>query len=71
MRKWIQSTAPDEPREEKNYDHVPNLLLQLARTPKERPTINIDANSIDGLTADDISLEEYEPHASIDFGVAE
>lgn len=71
LRTWIDENAPPEPAEVRNYDHVPNLLEQLARTPGERPTIHVADKHIDDLEVDDITLEGYDPEPKLTFGVAE
>jgi thymidylate synthase len=70
---WIEANAPEgatDPRG-KPYDHVPGLLRQLTREPKQRPNIRVADKPLDELEADDIELENYESHPGIDFGVAE
>ena len=69
VRDWVEETAPAE--EEPGYDHVPGLLLQCSRQPRERPGIEIADVSFEDLTADDITLQGYEPAPYIPFGVAE
>jgi thymidylate synthase len=69
VRDWLQAQhdAPD-PDE---YDHVPGLLEQCAREPRDRPTLDLDADGIDDFTADDVALHGYDPAPGISFGVAE
>ena len=69
VRDWVEETAPAE--EEPGYDHVPGLLSQCSRQPRERPSIEIVDVPLDDLTADDITLREYEPAPYISFEVAE
>lgn len=65
---WVEEEAPDDPE---NYDHVPGLLRQLSRTPKERPEIEVADKPVDELTYDDIHLHKYNSHDGLKFGVAE
>jgi len=72
-KEWIDETAPDgntDPRG-KPYDHVPGLLTQLSRDPRELPTIEIAEKPLDELEFDDVTLTDYDPHPGLDFGVAE
>lgn len=64
----IEEHAPsqDEP-----YDHVPGLLEQLGRQPKERPTLDVADKSLDELTAEDIQLKDYDSYDGLTFAVAE
>ncbi len=73
IKDWIQDVAPDGQNDSrgKPYDHVPGLLEQLSREPRERPSIDITDKPIDGLAFDDIQLRDYDSHEGIDFGVAE
>jgi len=71
VREWLESNAPAEPEDESGYDHVPNLLEQLAREPRERPTIEVADKPLDELAASDISLSGYDPAPGLDFSVAE
>jgi thymidylate synthase len=66
---WVASEAPGD--NEGDMDHVPNLLTQLSREPNERPEIRIDADSLADLDYEDVSLEGYDPHPGLSFGVAE
>ncbi|KTG08376.1 thymidylate synthase [Haloprofundus marisrubri] len=69
VSEWLEETAPDE--ENDGYDHVPGLLRQLSREPRERPTIDIADKPLAELTFDDIELSEYDPAEGIRFAVAE
>ncbi|MFB6076613.1 MAG: thymidylate synthase, partial [Candidatus Nanohaloarchaea archaeon] len=51
--------------------HVPGLLEQLTREPKERPSIRVADKDIDDLTYDDIEVVDYDSHDGIRFKVAE
>jgi thymidylate synthase len=69
VREWLEREAPTE--EASNYDHVPNLLTQLTREPRERPRIEIADEPLDELEHDDIRLREYDPAPGLEFAVAE
>ena len=71
VREWVESAAPAEPEGEENYDHVPGLLTQLSREPRERPRIEIADGPLDELTYDDVRLEGYDAAEGIRFAVAE
>ncbi|SFH06810.1 thymidylate synthase [Halopelagius inordinatus] len=71
VRDWVVAAAPDEPEDAEDYDHVPGLLEQCSRTPRERPTIEVAEKPLDELTYDDIRLREYDPADGIRFAVAE
>ncbi len=71
VRDWLEETAPTEPEEETGFDHVPNLLEQLSRTPRDRPTVAITETTIDTFSVDDVTLEGYDPHPRLRFAVAE
>lgn len=70
VRDWITATAPPDP-DDNNYDHVPRLLTQLSRTPKDRPRIDIATKPVDALSYDDIELVDYTSHPGLSFAVAE
>jgi len=69
VREWLEAEAPAE--DEAGYDHVPGLLEQCAREPRERPRIDVADVPMDDLEFDDIRLREYDPAPGIDFEVAE
>ncbi|MDJ1433407.1 thymidylate synthase [Halostagnicola sp. A-GB9-2] len=71
VKSWLESEAPAEAEGDERFDHVPGLLEQLAREPLERPTLEVADVSIDELTAEDVSLEDYESHDGLEFAVAE
>lgn len=77
IREWVLENAPadedaDDPAaHEYGYDHVPGLLEQLARTPGERPRLEIADKPLDELTADDFELTNYESDDGLGFSVAE
>jgi len=71
IREWVQETAPDERAETDGSDHVPGLLTQLARQPRERPRIEVADKPLDDLTVADVELHGYEPADGIRFAVAE
>ena len=64
-------TAPAEPDGETGYDHVPGLLTQLSREPRERPRIEVADRPLDDLEYDDVRLREYDPAPGLEFAVAE
>ncbi|MEZ3115223.1 thymidylate synthase [Halobaculum sp. MBLA0147] len=68
---WVETTAPPEPDGDERADHVPGLLRQLAREPRERPEIEVADVPLDELTADDVTLHGYDPAPGIEFAVAE
>ncbi|WP_181685658.1 thymidylate synthase [Halorhabdus salina] len=70
VKAWIASEAPPEPGTE-NADHVPNLLEQLTREPRERPTIDVAEKPLAALDFEDIQLREYESAPGLEFAVAE
>ena len=69
VRDWIEGTAP--PEDEDRYDHVPGLLTQLTREPRERPSIEIAEKPLDELEYGDFELVDYDPAPAISFAVAE
>jgi len=71
IREWIEENAPEEREGEERYDHVPGLLKQLSREPRERPDMMVPSKSIDEMKYDDFQLENYDPHPGIKFSVAE
>ena len=71
VREWLEEAAPPEADGEERYDHVPGLLEQCAREPRERPTIDVADVSLDELSFDDVELSGYDPAPGIRFGVAE
>ncbi len=66
---WIEKNAPKE--KEKGFDHLPRLLKQLSRKPREKPKIMIKDKPLDKLKFKDFELKNYNPHPGIDFEVAE
>jgi thymidylate synthase len=71
VRDWVVDAAPDEPDGAEDYDHVPGLLEQCSRTPRERPTVDVADKPLDELTSDDVALRGYDPAEGIRFAVAE
>ncbi|MFB6131186.1 MAG: thymidylate synthase [Salinigranum sp.] len=71
VREWVESTAPDEANGEEGYDHVPGLLTQCSREPRERPRIEVADKPLDELEFDDVRLQGYDPAPGIRFSVAE
>jgi thymidylate synthase len=71
VRAWLEDAAPAEPDGETGYDHVPGLLTQLSREPRERPRIEVADRPLDDLEYDDVRLREYDPAPGLEFAVAE
>jgi thymidylate synthase len=69
VREWLVDAAPAE--EEADHDHVPNLLEQCAREPRERPRIEIADVPMDDLTFEDVRVRGYDPAPGLEFAVAE
>ncbi|QGN06289.1 thymidylate synthase [Halorhabdus sp. CBA1104] len=70
VKDWIEAEAPPEPGAE-HADHVPNLLEQLTREPRERPTIDVAKKPLPDLEFEDIQLRGYESAPGLEFAVAE
>ena len=70
-REWLEDTAPPEADGEERYDHVPGLLEQCAREPRDRPEIDVADVPLDELTYEDVELSGYDPAPGIRFAVAE
>jgi thymidylate synthase len=70
VKAWIEDAAPPEPGTE-NADHVPNLLEQLTREPRERPTIEVADEPLDDLAFEDVQLRDYDAASGLEFAVAE
>ena len=68
VRDWLQENAPEQ---DEPYDHVPNLLKQLSRKPRERPEMEIADKPIDQLEFNDFKLKNYNPYPGLNFEVAE
>ena len=71
ISEWVSSAAPPESEGHERDDHVPGLLEQCAREPRERPEIEIADVPLEDLSAGDIELSGYDPAPGIRFGVAE
>ena len=71
VRDWLETEAPNETEDTDGYDHVPGLLTQLSRKPRERPSIEIADKPLDELGFEDIELTAYDPADGISFAVAE
>lgn len=71
VKEWLEEVAPKEDPDESGYDHVPNLLEQLSRTPRERPTVTLADTTIDDFEVDDVTLDGYDPYPRLRFAVAE
>ena len=66
---WVEGTAP--PERQQDFDHVPGLLEQLARSPRSRPQLRVEDVAIDDLRVEHIQLEGYDPAGPLRFAVAE
>ncbi|AKU08895.1 thymidylate synthase [Haloferax gibbonsii] len=71
VREWLLDAAPEEAEGEEDYDHVPGLLLQASREPRERPTLDVADVPLEDLSFEDIVLRDYDPADGIRFAVAE
>ena len=71
VREWLESAAPAEDDGQEGYDHVPGLLEQCAREPRERPTMEVADEPLDDLEYGDFELSGYDPAPGISFSVAE
>ena len=68
VKEWIEENAPEQ---EEPYDHIPGLLEQISREPRERPEMNILDKGLDELEYGDFELEDYNPYPGLKFAVAE
>jgi thymidylate synthase len=68
IKNWIEENAPEQ---EKPYDHIPGLLEQLSREPRERPEMDIADKPLDELEFEDFELTDYNPYPGLKFAVAE
>lgn len=68
VKEWIEENAPSQ---EEPYDHVPRLLEQISRNPRERPEMEIANKNLDDLEYEDFELKSYNPHPGLKFAVAE
>jgi thymidylate synthase len=78
VRDWLLAQAPPEETDgidpashDYGYDHVPGLLEQLAREPLDPPSVELEIETVDGLTHEAVGLREYESHGPLGFQVAE
>jgi len=72
VREWLLDAAPAEADGEEGHDHVPGLLGQCSREPRERPRIDVaDAGGIDEFDPEAVELHGYDPAPAIRFAVAE
>ena len=69
VKNWIEENAPEQTEEKK--DHIPGLLEQLSREPRELPEMKVPNKSIDEMEYEDFELKNYNPHPGIKFGIAE
>ena len=68
VKEWIEENAPSQ---EEPYDHIPGLLEQISREPKEKPEMEIAEKGLDELKYEDFKLTKYDPYPGIKFAVAE
>jgi thymidylate synthase len=52
------------------YDHVPGLVEQLKRAPRQLPRLIIARKPFHQLAFEDFKVEGYNPHPRIKFKVA-
>ena len=71
VKEWLADAAPAEAEDEEGYDHVPGLLEQLSREPRDRPRIEIADVPLDELTYDDVEVVDYDSAEGLSFAVAE
>ncbi|MFA9517796.1 thymidylate synthase [Halopenitus sp. H-Gu1] len=71
VKAWLADVTPTEPDEKEGYDHVPGLLEQLSREPRDRPRIEIADKPLDELVFEDVELHDYDSADGITFAVAE
>ncbi len=71
VREWLVDAAPAEDDGAEGLDHVPNLLTQLSREPRDRPTVRVADRPLDELEPDDVELRDYDPAPGLEFAVAE
>lgn len=69
VKEWIEENAPEQTEDGK--DHVPGLLEQLSREPREKPEMEVPEKEIDEMKYEDFKLKNYNPHEGIKFGIAE
>jgi thymidylate synthase len=68
---WVERRAPAEADGNEREDHVPGLLRQLSRDPRDRPEIEVADVPLDELSFEDVELRDYDPAPGIEFAVAE
>ena len=71
IRDWVVQEAPEEKEEDEGKDHIPGMLEQLSREPRERPKLNVPEKDLGELEYEDFQLEGYNPHPGLKFGIAE
>ena len=49
IRDWYLKNAPEEPEGTEGLDHIPFALTQLARTPKEKPSLELKLQDGEGF----------------------
>ncbi len=64
---WIEENAPreDVDKDKERLDHIPAILEQSSRKPKELPILEIKERPFEKLTADDFEIRGYEHHPPI------
>ena len=67
----VERVAPAEADGDGRKDHVPGLLRQLSREPREKPALRVADKPLDELAFEDIELLNYDPAPGIEFAVAE
>ncbi len=75
IKEWIEKNAPSESVNSEGSDHVPKILLQLSREPKQLPVLEIAKKPLlEQIIHEDIDdnfkLINYEPHPLIKAKVA-
>lgn len=69
VKQWIEEKAPSYDGKDRS-DHVPKMLLQLSREPRDAPQMEVRGKSLEDLTAEDFRLKNYNPHKGIKADVA-
>lgn len=67
---WIFQNAPPEDPREILKDHIPLVLQQLSREPRDLPQLEIASKPLEKLVYDDFTLKNYNPHPAIKGTVA-
>lgn len=69
IKQWVQENTPEQTEDRK--DHIPGLLEQLSREPRELPEMEVPDKPIDEMKHADFELKDYNPHPGLKFGIAE